>query len=317
MNAFDTKLAENDLVLGRGDVEILQLNVGRVCNQTCRHCHVSAGPNRPEILSEDVAREMIDFLDRAPTVHTMDITGGAPELVPPFRWLVTEARRRDLHIIDRCNLTILTEPGHEDLARFLAENRVHVVASLPCYTSGNVDKQRGDGVFARSIKGLSMLNDLGYGISPDLPLDLVYNPLGPSLPPPQASLEDDYRKRLREDFNVSFTSLITITNMPIGRFRTDLERSGKLEGYMDVLLGAFNTAAIPGLMCRNTLSVDYLGYLHDCDFNQMLDLGLSGRRLHIRDMDGEKLRALAIATGDHCLGCTAGAGSSCSGVLVR
>jgi radical SAM/Cys-rich protein len=296
--------------------------VGRLCNQTCRHCHVNAGPTRTELMSDEVAQLAIGVLDRMPTIHTLDITGGAPEMAPPFRFLVEEGRRRGLRVIDRCNLTILTEPGHEDLADFLAFHKVDIVASLPCYTAGNVDKQRGDGVFERSIRGLQMLNKRGHGIgegrnpSALMRLDLVYNPGGPSLPPPQEALEADYRKRLKEDFGILFDNLICITNMPIGRFRSDLQRAGKLDGYMDRLEDAFNPATLPRLMCRNTLSVDYEGWLYDCDFNQMLDLPLGGERLHLRDLDAVTLDQHLVATADHCLGCTAGSGSSCGGKLT-
>jgi radical SAM/Cys-rich protein len=308
--------------LRRTALEILQVNVGRLCNQTCRHCHVNAGPTRTELMSQEVAEQSIALLEAVPSIHTLDITGGAPEMAPPFRFLVREARARGRHVIDRCNLTILSEPGHEDLADFLAGHNVHIIASLPCYTAGNVDKQRGDGVFAASIKGLQMLNLRGYGASEGAPsdtsrrLDLVYNPGGPSLPPPQQALEADYRRRLWEDFGVRFDNLISITNMPIGRFRSDLLRAGKLEGYLDTLEGAFNVATLPRLMCRNTLSVDYRGWLYDCDFNQMLDLPLSGSPLNLRDLDPAVLDNRSIATDTHCLGCTAGSGSSCGGKLT-
>ncbi len=308
--------------LRRGQLDILQVNVGRLCNQTCRHCHVNAGPKRKELMSQEVAELCVDLLDKVPQVHTLDITGGAPEMAPPFRFLVREARQRGRRVIDRCNLTILSEPGYEDLADFLSGHEVDIVASLPCYTAGNVDKQRGDGVFAASIKGLQMLNDRGYAAGQGADssairrLDLVYNPIGPSLPPLQDLLEADYRQRLREDFGVVFDNLICITNMPIGRFRSDLQRSGQLDAYLQKLESAFNPATVPHLMCRNTLSVDYDGYLSDCDFNQMLRIPLAGSRLHLRDLTPEMIEGRAIATGTHCLGCTAGSGSSCGGKLT-
>ena len=308
--------------LRRGELEILQVNVGRLCNQTCRHCHVNAGPRRKELMSQEVAELAIALLDQVPGIHTLDITGGAPEMAPPFRYLVAEGRRRGKRVIDRCNLTILSEPGYEDLADFLAQTDVDIIASLPCYTAGNVDKQRGDGVFEASISGLRLLNARGYGASEGTNpgatrrLDLVYNPGGASLPPPQQALEADYRSRLREDFGIVFDRLICITNMPIGRFASDLQHAGKLEPYLDKLESAFNPATLPGLMCRNTLSVHYEGWLYDCDFNQMLELPLGGQRLHLRDLKPGMLTEHRIATGAHCLGCTAGNGSSCGGILT-
>lgn len=307
--------------LRRTALEVLQVNVGRLCNQTCRHCHVNAGPRRRELMSQEVAELCVALLDGRPSIHTLDITGGAPEMAPPFRFLVEEGRRRGKRVIDRCNLTILTEPGHEDLADFLAAHDVEIVASLPCYTAGNVDRQRGDGVFERSIAGLRMLNERSYGAGEGSDsaclrrLSLVFNPGGASLPPSQAKLEADYRLRLKEDFGIVFDRLICIANMPIGRFRSDLQRAGQLGAYVDKLQASFNPATLPGLMCRNTLSVDYEGWLHDCDFNQMLGLPLGGVRRHLRELhDGAE--GMAIATGTHCLGCAAGSGSSCGGAVV-
>ncbi|GAB4324774.1 MAG: arsenosugar biosynthesis radical SAM protein ArsS [Candidatus Sumerlaeia bacterium] len=308
--------------LRRGELEVLQVNVGRLCNQICRHCHVNAGPRRKELMSQEVAELCIALLDQVPTIHTVDITGGAPEMAPPFRYLATEGRRRGKRVIDRCNLTILSEPGYEDLADFLADNDIDIIASLPCYTPSNVNKQRGDGVFKASIHGLRLLNERGYGASegtnPDARrrLDLVYNPLGPSLPPPQQALEADYRTRLREDFDIVFDHLICITNMPIGRFAGELMHTGQMESYLDMLENTFNPDTLPGLMCHNTLSVKYDGWLFDCDFNQMLDLPLGGESLHLRDLKPEMLTGRRIATGTHCLGCTAGNGSSCRGKLT-
>lgn len=318
---FAERLNQDGIRLERGQPTVLQLNVGRLCNQTCRHCHVNAGPTRTELMTMEVAEEAVAALDRFPAITTLDITGGAPEMAPPFRWLVEQGSARGLRVIDRCNLTILQEPGYADLADFLTRNRVEIVASLPCYTAGNVDKQRGDGVFMRSIEALRILNERGYGIfegadrTDALRLNLVYNPGGPALPPPQQQLQADYRKRLREDFGIVFDNLITIANMPIGRFRSDLQRMGKLETYLEKLVDAFNPKTIPGLMCATHLSVDYEGYLYDCDFNQMEDLPMGYERLHIRDLTPERLAGLRIATADHCFGCTAGQGSSCGGAL--
>jgi len=318
LNRFDRRFDENQISLQRAPFEILQVNVGKLCNQTCRHCHVTAGPNRKEIMTAKVAERCLELLDEADSWTTLDITGGAPELTPVFRDLVLGGHRRGLRVIDRCNLTVLTEPGQEDLADFLADHDVDIVASLPCYTAGNVDKQRGEGVFDRSIAALRLLNERGYGTSGDRRrLDLVYNPGGPSLPPPQENLERDYKVRLREDFGVEFSSLITIANMPIGRFATDLKSSGKLENYMEKLEAAFNPATVPYLMCRTHLSVDWQGYVFDCDFNQMLELPLGGEgRPSIMETPLSELQKRHIATGDHCLGCTAGSGSSCGGSLV-
>lgn len=319
---FTRKLRPHGGDLRRAPLEILQVNVGRLCNQTCRHCHVNAGPTRTELMQQDIAELCIDVLDNATAIHTLDITGGAPEMAPVFRFLVEEGHARGLRVIDRCNLTILSETDYEDLASFLADHGVDIVASLPCYSESNVDKQRGDGVFAASIAGLHELNSYGFGENegrdPEARkrLDLVFNPGGASLPPNQEALEADYRKRLREDFGVVFDNLICIANMPIGRFRSDLLRSGELEGYLDLLEREFNPATIPGLMCRNTLSVDFEGWLYDCDFNQMLGLPLGGERRHIRDLDPEELAGGLIATADHCLGCTAGNGSSCGGAVA-
>ncbi len=320
-NRFDETLAAHGVELKRGPLEVLQVNVGRLCNQTCRHCHVNAGPTRTELMSDEVADACIRFLDTTPSIEVLDITGGAPEMSPVFRKLALAGRARGKHVIDRCNLTILSQPGYEDLADFLAENSIHVVASLPCYLAENVDKQRGDGVYDASIHGLQLLNEHGYGVTEgagiDLQLDLVYNPLGPSLPPDGQKLEDDYRMQLRERFGVRFDRLITITNMPIGRFSSDLKRTDRLENYYGLLMQSFNPSAVQGIMCRTYLSVDYRGYLYDCDFNQMLDLPLGGETpIKITDLTAEDLRALPIHTGDHCLGCTAGCGSSCRGALV-
>lgn len=320
INRFDRKLAESGLRLERAALEVLQVNVGRLCNQTCTHCHVSAGPWRKEIMQDDIADLCIGVLDAVPTIHTLDITGGAPEMTPVFRKLARAGRERGLHVIDRCNLTILVQPGFEDLAGYLASLQVHIIASLPCYTMENVDRQRGEGAFEQSIAALKLLNSLGYGMQEGdsaLRLDLVYNPLGPSLPPSQAKLEADYRHQLRDHFGIVFDHLLAFANLPVGRFRSDLKRQRQLNGYMDLLEASFNPRTIEGLMCRTFLSVDHEGYLYDCDFNQMLGLPLGGEgRKHLRDLDAGALRGLAVATGDHCLGCSAGCGSSCAGALA-
>jgi radical SAM/Cys-rich protein len=270
------------------------------------------------MLDEPTTRRLIELLDAAPSIRTIDLTGGAPELNPNFRMLVHAARAAGKQVIDRCNLTVLFEPGQEDTAEFLAGNQVVVVASLPCYSKDNVEKQRGRGVFDPSIAALKKLNALGYGdIGTGLQLDLVYNPLGASLPPPQAALETTYRQELRQRFGIRFNRLLTITNMPISRFLHQLKREGRHEQYMQILLDAFNPAAALGVMCRNLVSVSWDGGLYDCDFNQMLDLHAGGKRRSIWDIPSlQSLVSDPIAFGDHCYGCTAGAGSSCGGALA-
>jgi radical SAM/Cys-rich protein len=315
--AFERALAEHGLdPLRASGLQVLQMNVGKRCNPTCRHCHVDAGPDRREVMSRETMELCLDAVSRA-RISCVDITGGAPELNPDFRYLVAQARRRGAHVIDRCNLTILMAPGYRDLPEFLAEQRVEVVASLPCYTAGNTDAQRGEGVFLRSLAALRRLNDVGYGRpGGDLVLTLVYNPLGPVLPPGQEALEADYRRELAARHGILFTRLYTITNMPISRFLDDLLRAGEVDRYMETLTTAFNPATVAGLMCRTTVSVSWDGRLHDCDFNQMLELPLAhGLPRHIRDLD-EFLRDRAIVVGPHCFGCTAGQGSGCQGAVV-
>ncbi|MFM7739702.1 MAG: arsenosugar biosynthesis radical SAM (seleno)protein ArsS [Planctomycetota bacterium] len=319
---FAELLSQRHLLPPRAaEVEVLQVNVGKVCNQTCRHCHVDAGPDRRERMSDEVVDACLRVLQSKPTIQTLDITGGAPEMHPRFRDLVREARALGKRVIDRCNLTILVAPGFTDLPEFLAEQRVEVVASLPCYLEENVDRQRGDGVFERSLEGLRRLNQLGYG-QPDtgLELNLVFNPLGPSLPPNQQQLEADYRRELRSRYGIEFNRLYTITNLPISRFLDDLLRAGKFEAYLQKLLDAFQPANLGGLMCRTTLSVDWQGKLFDCDFNQMLELGVEPAAPQTilelgRSGDWKRLEGRQIVTGRHCLACTAGAGSSCGGAL--
>jgi radical SAM/Cys-rich protein len=315
---FEGVLAERGLEpLRAAEIEVLQVNLGKLCNQTCRHCHVDAGPDRREIMDRETVDQCLDVLRRS-DIPTLDITGGAPELNPNFRYLVEEACKLGRRIIDRSNLTILIAVGYEDLPAFLAAHKVEIAASLPCYLEENCDRQRGRGVFSRSIEALRRLNELGYGRrgSPLL-LTLVYNPTGASLPPTEDKLEADFRRELAGRYGIEFTRLITITNMPISRFLDDLLASGQYEDYMRTLVDAFNPATVDGLMCRTTLSVDWRGRLYDCDFNQMLELGVApGLTRHIRDFDPAKLARRSIATRRHCFGCTAGAGSSCGGSLT-
>ena len=304
--------------LRRGAVTTLQLNVGKRCNQACHHCHVDAGPKRTEAIDRSVAERVLALLERNPQLEVLDVTGGAPELSEHFRSLVAGARALGRRVIDRCNLTVLFEPGQEDTAEFLAAHEVDVVASLPCYSPANVDAQRGRGVFTASVAALRRLNGLGYGVAGSrLRLDLVYNPLGPVLPPAQPELEARYRQELREGHGVEFHRLLTLANMPIERFARDLERQGRLAEYQSLLVNHFNPATVDGLMCRSLISVGYDGRLYDCDFNQMLALEIPGPARTIFALDD--LGALdggGIATGPHCFGCTAGAGSSCSGAIA-
>ena len=303
--------------LTRRSVRTLQINLGYRCNQTCLHCHVNAGPKRREMMARETVELALEKL-RECRIGTLDLTGGAPELNPHFRELVSAARELGVTVIDRCNLTILSEPGQEDLAGFLAARGVDVVASLPCYLAENVDGQRGKGVHARSIDGLRRLNELGYG-HPDsgLTLDLVYNPGGSSLPPPQRSLEADYRRELQQRYGIVFNRLLTLTNMPIARFGSTLVSRGEFADYMTLLRRSMQPANLDKVMCRDLVSVDWRGYLYDCDFNQMLDLPIGGRQapLHLRDLDRLMTRDSPIEIGDHCYGCTAGQGSSCGGSL--
>jgi radical SAM/Cys-rich protein len=320
---FEGTLAAHDCgTLVREETRTLQINVGKLCNQACHHCHVEAGPKRTEIMPRKVAERTIELLAASPTVEVVDITGGAPELNPNFRWLVTEARRLGCHVIDRCNLTVFFQPGMEGLPEFLAEHEVEITASLPCYTAENVDKQRGRGVFEKSVRALQQLNGLGYGLAGSpLLLNLVYNPLGAFLPPPQDRLEADYKKQLREHFGIEFHRLFTLTNMPIKRFADFLQQTRKHAAYMGLLVNHFNPETVPNLMCRTLVSVGWDGRLYDCDFNQMLEIGMArapGSRTltvwHIESLSG--LAGQRISTGSHCFGCTAGAGSRCGGSLA-
>ena len=305
--------------LKRRAVETLQVNLGYRCNQSCLHCHVNAGPNRTEEMTAETIDAVIDFLAASPDVTAVDLTGGAPELNPQFRRLVVAARARGLRDIDRCNLTILEEPGFEDMAAFLAGHRVEIVASLPCYLEENVDRQRGKGVFEASLRGLRQLNALGYGqAGSGLNLNLVYNPQGASLPPPQAALEADYKRHLGENFGIVFNQLFTLANMPIQRFGSMLISKGQFNDYMRTLREAHHAENLEQVMCRSLISVDWQGYLYDCDFNQQLGLALTGEpgsRLHITKATSTLLDELPIRVADHCYGCTAGQGSSCGGAL--
>ncbi|HEY2423868.1 MAG TPA: arsenosugar biosynthesis radical SAM (seleno)protein ArsS [Chthoniobacterales bacterium] len=316
--SFARALATHGLELRRARTEILQLNVGKLCDLTCVHCHVNAGPKRKEVISRETVDRIVNWLTKT-NIPIVDITGGAPEMAPDFRYLVEELRNipQVETIIDRSNLTILLAPGYEWLAAFLAAQRVRIVASMPCYQPANVHAQRGDGVFDRSIRALQLLNGLGYAQQPALTLDLVYNPNGDFLPPDQTELEADYKRELKLNFGIDFNRLYTITNMPIGRFAAWLRHNGRLDTYMDLLMKAFNLASISGLMCRNTLSVGWRGEVYDCDFNQQL--GMQWRKekpLFVWDLDPNQLEGQSILLGNHCFGCTAGAGSSCGGALV-
>ncbi len=316
---FQQKLEESGLYpLRPTGVQIFQVNMGKMCNQTCTHCHVDAGPDRKEIMTKETMQQCLDALRNNPTLKTVDLTGGAPEMNPGFRWFVEEIKKLDRHIIVRCNLTIiLANKKYHDLPQFYKQHNVEVVSSLPCYTQDNTDRQRGSGVFEHSIKALQMLNEVGYGLEgTGLALNLVYNPGGAALPPAQEALEKDYKKELAEKYNISFSKLFAITNLPISRFLDYLLTSGKYEAYMEKLVNAYNPMAAENVMCRNTISVGWDGSLYDCDFNQMLELKVNCNSRHINDFNNSKLTNRNIIVGQHCYGCTAGAGSSCGGAVV-
>ncbi len=302
----------------RDFLETLQINIGYKCNQACSHCHVNAGPNRKEMMSEEIIK-IIPKVIEANNIKVLDITGGAPELHPKFKQLITEVKSLGVQIIDRCNLTILTEPGYKDMAKFLALNKVKIIASLPCYSKDNVDKQRGVGVFDKSIQALKTLNSYGYGIeNNELILNLVYNPNGPQLPPSQLELEETYRKQLKDRFGIYFTNLFVLANMPINRFADYLTQTGKLKEYSQLLEESYNSDNLQSVMCKKTISVDWKGYLYDCDFNQQLGIKSTGDIKHLRDLLNPltSLKNNPISVGNHCFGCTAGAGSSCGGELT-
>lgn len=315
---FDEQLKAHGIpLLVRNKLATLQINVGKVCNQTCTHCHVDAGPDRRESMSHTTAREVVEFLTRS-KVATLDITGGAPEMNPNFRMIVEKATELGKQVIDRCNLTILLANGFTDLPEFLARHQVNIVASLPCYLEENCDAQRGDGVFVKSIAAIRKLNELGYG-QPNSPLrlDLVYNPTGLGLPPEQQSLQAAYKQELGHRYAIQFNQLFTITNMPVIRFLDDLLRREKYEEYVTKLVQSFNPSTVDNLMCRSLVSVDWNGHLYDCDFNQMLDMAITdqSRKLHISELTDELLFDQSIRVANHCYGCTAGCGSSCTGSI--
>lgn len=320
LQRFSGALAASALYpLRSTSIQVLQVNVGKLCNQTCGHCHVDAGPDRRESMTRETAELCLEALEHS-AIPTLDITGGAPELSPHFRDLVGRARALGVHVIDRCNLTILEEPGQHDLAEFLAAQGVEVVASLPCYTEELVDRQRGKGVYDASLRGLQRLNALGYGkAGSGLLLNLVYNPQGANLPPGQAALEQDYKRVLFEAAGIEFNRLYTLANMPIARFGSMLISKGQFNAYMSLLHQSFSAANLETVMCRSLLSVDWQGYVYDCDFNQMLGLPLvadGNRRLSLKSLLGRNLEGNAVVVKDHCYGCTAGQGSSCGGALA-
>ena len=301
-------------------IEIFQLNIGKLCNQTCAHCHVDAGPDKKvENMDRATLERCLEIIDAVPSITTVDITGGAPEMNPHFRWFVTACRKLGKQVIDRCNLTIVqANKKYHDLPQFFAEQGVTVVSSLPYFSKSRTDSQRGDGVFEDSIKTLQQLNAVGYGVEGSgLQLDLVYNPSGAFLPDSQATLEAEFKRQLKRKYDIVFNSLYAITNLPVSRFLDYLLESGNYESYMTELVTAFNPATVPGVMCRNTVSISWDGYIYDCDFNQMLDLKVSARgSQHIDDFDAEALTRRAIVLNQHCYGCTAGAGSSCGGEVA-
>src|SRR5438128_6625887 len=318
MNRFAKKLAQHSLSLRRGRAEILQVNVGKLCNLICVHCHVNAGPKRKEIMTRETINRIIDWLAKT-DIPIVDLTGGAPEMISDFRYFIERVKELQpaRHVIDRCNLTILLEDGYHDLGEFLAGKEVEIIASMPCYSAANVDAQRGDGVFEGSIAALQLLNSLGYGIDPELPLHLVYNPVGAFLPPSQDELENDYKRELQKHFGIVFNRLFTLSNLPIGRFAAYLRHINELDKYMQLLIDAFNPATIEGLMCRNTISVGWRGEVYDCDFNQQLGMQWNnGQAIFLWDVDPDSLENSAIMTGHHCMGCTSDAGSSEGGALV-
>ena len=304
----------------RGRLETVQVNVGYRCNQSCVHCHVNAGPTRTEAVDRETVEDILRFVELS-GARKLDITGGAPELSAYFRELVGRARTLGLHVMDRCNLTVLEQPGQEDLPEFLRDHEVEIVASLPCYLEDNVDRQRGKGVFEASLRSLRALNALGYGeTGSGLVLNLVYNPQGPVLPPPQGELERDYRRHLGEKYGIRFNALYVLTNMPIQRFGSMLVSKRQFDAYLTLLKNAYRPENLEGVMCRSLVSIDWQGYVYDCDFNQMLGLPLAAhgaKRVHVRDVVNAELTGNPIAVADHCYGCTAGQGSSCGGALER
>lgn len=317
-NSFMTALKGINLYpLKPNDLEILQINLGYLCNLECNHCHVDASPRRKEITTKDVLNKCLEVIDTVKTIHTVDLTGGAPEMNPDFEWLLEELGKRDVEVLVRSNLTILVEGKFKTYPKLLTKHKVTIVSSLPCYTEENVDAQRGDGVFTKSIKALQILNELGYGTHPELKLHLVYNPGGASIAPSQDALHHDYTIELKEKYNIVFNDLFTITNLPISRFLEYLIAENQLETYMDVLANSFNPSAAQNVMCRNTLSVDYDGNIYDCDFNQILKLQIATEKSkNIMDFNYQDIKNRDIIINQHCYGCTAGEGSSCQGALI-
>lgn len=323
---LDTKplLAQTDFpAISRQATQTLQINLGYLCNLSCTHCHVNAGPKRTELMDKATIDDILAYIDKN-AIHALDLTGGAPEMNPHFRYFVEQARKRGMSVTDRCNLTVLLEPGYEDMAAFLKEQQVIITASLPCYSEQNVNKQRGKGVFESSIEALQQLNCLGYGIDPELELNLVYNPNGTFLPPDQRQLELDYKNKLMDEHGIQFNHLMTITNMPISRFGGMLLSKGLYDDYMNLLKNNFSQTNLDNVMCKTLLSIDWQGYVYDCDFNQMLSMPLryqsntiasDKKQWHIKELIDEDLNEQSIMIGEHCYGCTAGQGSSCGGAL--
>ena len=314
--SFYQVLNEHGMSLKHDRPSELQINLGKLCNLACHHCHVDAGPKRTEIMTWETMKKILSWAEEA-KIKRVDLTGGAPEMIPHFREFCEAFLKMGVSITSRCNITVLYEKGQEDTAQWYAKNKIRLVCSLPCYTEDNVDAQRGKGVFDKSIAGLQLLNSLGYGIDESLSLDLVYNPLGAFLPPEQSSLEQEYRDMLDKNFGIVFSNLLAITNIPINRFAHALKRDGQLEDYQALLVENFNPSTVDQLMCKHLINLDWEGRVFDCDFNQMLDMPLSGgKQRHLWDLSIENLENQAIATNRHCFGCTAGSGSSCSGVLA-
>ncbi|HET7392710.1 MAG TPA: arsenosugar biosynthesis radical SAM (seleno)protein ArsS [Candidatus Binatia bacterium] len=319
MQAFATRICSDGNDFKRNAVDVLQINMGRYCNLACIHCHVESGPTRTEMMNRETVDAVLRFLASS-NISALDITGGAPELNPNFDYLVESAVRLGRHVMDRCNLTVIFEPGKDYLPEFFKKHQVELVCSLPCYSQENVDKQRGKGTFDASIRALQSLNEIGYGqADSELVLNLVYNPVGPHLPPPQQKLEQDYKRILAENFGIAFNHLYCLTNMPITRYATHLKLRGEYNHYLELLANNFNGATLDQVMCRNLISIGWEGSVYDCDFNQMLDLPIrdrTGKRLHIGSLSIEQVRNHTITVGNHCYACTAGAGSSCGGTLV-
>ena len=314
--SFYQVLNEHGMSLKHDRPSELQINLGKLCNLACHHCHVDAGPKRTEIMTWETMKKILSWAEEA-KIKRVDLTGGAPEMIPHFREFCEAFLKMGVSITSRCNITVLYEKGQEDTAQWYAKNKIRLVCSLPCYTEDNVDAQRGKGVFDKSIAGLQLLNSLGYGIDESLSLDLVYNPLGAFLPPEQSGLEQEYRDMLDKNFGIVFSNLLAITNIPINRFAHALKRDGQLEDYQALLVENFNPSTVDQLMCKHLINLDWEGRVFDCDFNQMLDMPLSGgKQRHLWDLSIENLENQAIATNRHCFGCTAGSGSSCSGVLA-